>query len=396
MSDYPGPPPTQDPGPVDPGPEGSSRYQPNPSAGAYSSRYQPYPGAGPAYGGTPYQPYGTGGQPPGGPPAPPYGGGSGAFEDPFQRRLARRPEPRFATALAGAGAALALFGVLIWSGTYFGEGLVNSTDGDTDRNLLGAALGALLVVAGYILAVIVRRGPLATAGVVLAGVGVPLTVAFLTLDVTSSNGLNFDAVFWVSVIIWAVSYAVVPGTRGHTFFVFLIASGFFEYVLSKNTPHLSADIVTGTGPRFSGLGTIAAIGLAFGLGYFLIAFLLDRSGRHGPATGLIYPAFNATTGGVIAWSPDIHRLGAGVLAIVIGLLVSWYGGRYGRRITCFAAAAAVPLGIGLMIADRTNDGVKAGVLFLLIGIVVVVLAAVVGRALGEPHDMDPEAVVGSR
>lgn len=378
-----------------------SEYPPPPPPSRYPA--QPYPGqpyAGQHYAAQPYpgQPHPGGGQPPAGPPpAPPTGGGPGRSDDAFRRRFARRPEPRFTVALAGAGAALALFGVFLWGGTYYGEGLAGSYDGTTNRNLLGGGLAALLVVVGYVLAIVQRRGSLATAGVVAVGVGVPLALGFLTLDVTSTDVVNLDAVFWVSLVVWAVSYAVVPGTRGHTFFVFLIASGLFEYVISKNTPRLNGGFFGGNGPQVSGTGTIAAIGLILGLGYYLIAFLLDRSGRHGPATGLVYPAFVATASGIVAWGRDIHLAGVGILTIVIGLLICWYGGHFGRRVTCFAAAGAVTLGVGLLVYDAAkNDGVKAGVSFLVVGFAVVVIAALFSRALGEPHDLDSEAVTGSR
>jgi len=364
MSDYPPPPP---PGsePVDPG----SSY----------SGYQPDPG--------------------GMPPTPPSGG-PGRFDDAFRARLARRPEPRFTAALAGVGAALALFGVLIWGFTYYFEGLFNSFDsesfGDTDRNQLGAGLAALLVVAGYSVAISQRRGPSATAGVVLAGVGVPIAIGFLSLDARS--GANEDATFWVSVIIWTATYLFVAGAKGHTFFVFLIAFGLLNYVLAKNTDSVTSAVVVGNGPHFPASGTIAAIGLVIGLIYYAIAFALDRAGRHGPATGLVFPAFGAVAIGIIAWSPDIHRAGAGVLTVAVGLAVCWYGGRYGRRVTCFAAAGGVAVGIVLIVAAAVgdNDGVTAGVSFFFIGIAVIVGAAILGRVTDEAHDMDAEAVAGSR
>jgi hypothetical protein len=368
MSDYAPPPPTQGPPPDEPAPESqTSRYQPYPGGG-------PYPGAQYAGAQHPGAP-----RPPGGPPGGPPPGGvvGGVPGDEFQRRLARRPEPRFTTALAGVGIAMALFG-------------------STDRNLLGAGLAAVLVVVGYLLAFTRRGGPLATAGVVAAGVGVPLAITFLTLDVQNSSGINYDAVFWVSVIVWGVSYAVVPGMRGHTFFVFLVASQLLSYVLSKTTDNVTAGLATGSGPSLPGHGTLAAIGLGFGLVYYAIAFVLDRSGRHGPATGLVYPAFAATAGGIIAWSPDLELTGTGLVTIVVGLLVCWYGGRYGRRVTCFAAGGAVALGIGLLIADATRDGIKAGITFLLVGLAFVAIAALLAHALDEPDDMAAESSPGTR
>jgi hypothetical protein len=316
-------------------------------------------------------------------------------------RLARRPEPRFTVAIAAAGAAMILFGVIIWGGDYFGGAVSNGgVSESTNRNLLGAALGAVVTVLGYVLAIVGRRGPVATAGVVAGGLGLPVTIAFLTLDVSGYSGglpINFDAVFWVSVIAWLATYMFVPGAQGHTFFVFLIAEGCYAYVLSKNTSGVTADVFAGGGPRFHGLGTIAAIGLIFGLGYYLVAFLLDRAGRHGPATGLLYPAFGATATGIIAWSPDLHLVGSGIVTILVGAAICWYGGTFGRRVTCFAAAAAVVLGVGLLVIDASpDDGTAAGITFILVGVAVVAGAALLASGLGERDDMDPEAIVRSR
>jgi hypothetical protein len=114
----------------------------------------------------------------------------------------------------------------------------------------------------------------------------------------------------------------------------------------------------------------------------------------------VFPAFAATALGIIAWSPDIHRGGAGVLTVVVGLVVCWYGGRFGRRATCFAAAGGIAVGVVLIVAaavgDGNNSGTAAGVSLLLVGIIVVIIAGMLSRALDEPDGMDAEAVVGSR
>jgi hypothetical protein len=55
------------------------------------------------------------------------------------------------------------------------------------------------------------------------------------------------------------------------------------------------------------------------------------------------------------------------------------------------------LGIGLLIADAVdNDGTEAGITFLLVGLAVVAIAALLAHALGEPDDMTGERVAGSR
>lgn len=384
MSDYGPPPPPQDPGP---------QYPQDPGAQYPGPQYpgQQYPGQ--QYPGQQYP-----GQPqPSGPYPPPSSSspfsGLGAR---FGERLARRPEPRFAVAIAGAGAALTLLGVLIWGGDYFS----GASSASTNRNLLGAGLGAVVTVAGYVLMISRRSGPLGTAGAVAGGVGLPLTMTFLTLDISSGDPFNIDAIFWVSVVVWLASYLFVPGARGRSFFVFLISTGLVTYLLIKNADNINVDFVvspTGAGPRFNGLGTIAAIGLVFGLGYYVIAFLLDRAGHHGPATGLVYPAFSATAVGIEAWSPTVHQAGAGIITAALGGLICWYGGRFGRRLTCFAAAAAVVLGVLLIVEDASPDNATAaGVTFILVGALVVAAAAVFAAGVGERDDMDPEAVARTR
>jgi hypothetical protein len=314
-------------------------------------------------------------------------------------RTRRRPEPRFTVGLAGAGMGLMFVGIVLWGGDYWAHGLSHGLS--TNRNLLGGALAAVVTVAGYIVTVTARRGPLTTAGVVAIGVGWPLTLGFMTLDVT--NGplpINFDAIFWVSVIAWLATYLWVPGARGHTFFIFLAAQGFYTYVLVKNVTSSTFGLdfggSSGFVPRFHGLGTIAALSFCFGVGYYVIAYALDRRGKHGPATALVYPAFNALASGIVAWGPDIHEAGVGVLAIVAGLAICWYGGRYGRRITCFAGAAGVVAGIFVLMDKATTDSTTAGVSFVFIGAALVVVAVLLARALREPDDMDPQAVIWSR
>lgn len=311
-------------------------------------------------------------------------------------RLFRRPEPRLTVALAGAGAAMALYGVLVWSSDYYG----GAASASTSRNLLGAGLGAVAAVLGYVLMVRRRSGAAASAGAVAAGIGVPLTIAFLSLDTASSPSINFDAIFWVSALGWLVSYLFVPGARGRTFFVFLLSAGLLAYALIKNATDVAADFIvspTGAQPRFQGFGTIAAIGLIFGLAYYLVAFLLDRTGRHGPATGLVFPAFSAVAIGLFAWSPTLHKTGTGLITVVLGAVVCAYGGRFGRRATCFAAAAAVVVGVLLVVADALpNNGAAAGITLLVVGALLVAGATALASARGERDDMDPEAVSRAR
>lgn len=291
---------------------------------------------------------------------------------------------------------MAIFGVLLWGSDYYG----GANSASTSRNLLGAGLSAIATAVGYLLMIRRRSGAGATAGAVAAGIGLPLTIAFLTLDATSHDPMNIDAVFWVSALGWLVSYLFLPGARGRTFFVFLLATGFVTYLLIKNATDFAVNLVfspTGAAPRVHGFGTIAAIGLVFGLAYYVLAFLFDRTGRHGPATGLVFPAFAATAIGLLAWSPTLHATGTGIITVLLGAVVCAYGGRFGRRATCFAAAAAVVFGVSLVVGDAiSNNNTAAGITLIIVGIATVASATALASALRERDEMDPEAVVRAR
>jgi hypothetical protein len=188
--------------------------------------------------------------------------------------------------------------------------------------------------------------------------------------------------------------------RGRSFLIFLIGLLFFDYVLYeavkskivRSITSLGADTSAGAGAA----GTAAVLGILFGLGYYAIAYLLDRKGKHGPATGLVYTAFIATAGGVFASGKDLHVSGAAVLGLVLGAVIAWYGGRFGRRVTCFAGAGGMVVAVFVLLADNVDSGTTAGILFVVIGAVFIVAAQLLATVLHEPEDMDPSLTVRSR
>ena len=318
----------------------------------------------------------------------------------------RRPEPRQGISLAAAGAVLVLAGILWWAGGYFVEGLRGGIDLDTGRShlddsrrFLGAGLAFVATLAGYAMVIIRRRGPVATAGVIAGAIGLPLTIGFLSLDLSGvlSTGdvINIDAIALVSVIAWLVSYLAIPGTRGRAFYLGAAAYVLASYLAVK----ASGNEVTGIAASTAGLdntptpslGGATAVGLIFGLGYYLVALWLDRSGRHGVAIAFVAAGFFATVFGISASSQSFHRVGTGIELIIIGLALSWYGGRSGRRFTTWAWTAGVVLGIGLVVFDLLpHSAAGAGITLIVIGSAVVVAAEFAVRALREPSDL-PEA-----
>lgn len=397
-------------------PAGDPRYQPGPY---WDPAYQnlppgPSPYQTPPYGGTPY-----GGVLPT-PPAVPRSG----LLDRLGPRALRRPEPRFGVSLAAAGVALAILGILIWAFGYVGDGYHVSFDDQTGtvhstgsgRRFLGAGLSLVLTVAGFALVMVRRRGPLATAGVIGSAIGVPLTLAFLTLDLnfaSSAGGypVNLDAVVLVSVAVWLVSYLGLRGTRGRAVYLGLAASYFavyLEYKVAGTFTNAVSSLSTGTtadpsgslpggfGGGGDGAGGVAAVGLTLGLGYYAVAALLDHRGRAGAAIALVYAGFVVTTTGIVASVQGFGQVGTGIELIVVGAALCAYGGRYGRRFTTWAWAAAVVGGIAVIVQRIARDNTTAfGLTLIVLGAAVVVAAQVITNITHEPAEIDTQAALAS-
>jgi hypothetical protein len=320
-------------------------------------------------------------------------------------RGVRRPEPRMGVSLGGVGIALAVLGVLVWGGDYLTSGGGGGADGGgSSRRSLGAALALAVVVAGYALAFRARRGPLATAGVAASALGVPVLMGFLTFDASPGSGPPFslDAVVLVSVLAWLVSYLVVPGTRGHAFYLGLAAIATWIYLLDKAEPDLfggafvgiislfaPSDLFgrAGSGPDWT---TVAVLSLFFGLGYYAVAFLLDRLARPGPGAALAVGGFLATATGSAAAAVNLHAIGTGILLIVLGLILAYFGSRGLRRFTTWAWSAGVGLGVTVIIAKLADqNSAAAGVGLILSGAVVVLAGQVLTAVLHEPDELTP-------
>jgi hypothetical protein len=323
-------------------------------------------------------------------------------------RIRERPQPRFAISLAAAGMALGVGGGLYWSFGYVAQGFRINFDSDSastsvsgeGRRFLGAALFVLLAAAGYLTMIVRRRGPLATAGAIGAAIGVPLALIFLSLDLRSSDGVpfNLDLVFVLSVLIWLATYLFVPGARGRAFFLTLAALYLATYVEFKVAKGALTSVVgssstspLGVSVDNFGSGSLTAVALVFGLGYYALAVVLDRRGYAGAAVALVVAGFANTLAGVAYGVLTFKQVGTGVELIVLGVALSWYGGRFGRRFTTWAWAAALVVGIGLVVQKVLPDSpAGGGITLIVLGAVVVAVAQVVARAAHEPPDLDDD------
>jgi hypothetical protein len=300
--------------------------------------------------------------------------------------------------LAGVGVAVAVLGVLVWGGDYLaGSGAGPGGPADSHR-LLGIALSLLTVAAGYALAIRVRTGPLATAGVASSALGVPVLLGFVTFTAHPSSGppFSFDAVVLVSIAVWLLSYAVVPGTRGHGFYLGLASTLLWVYVVEKAVPAVFSPIrivgsflPTGLGFAANGpdWGTVSLLSFLFGLGYYAIMVVLDRAGRSGAGVPLAVSGFIATVAGIAAASPGVHPKGTGALLIVVGLVLSFVGARSVRRFTTWIWAAGVGIGVLVLVGDSLRDNASgAGVTLIACGVVLVAAGVALARLLPERAD----------
>jgi hypothetical protein len=338
------------------------------------------------------------------PPPPPGGAGHGAAHwPPFDGRLAIRPAPRGGAALAGVGAGVLMLGGIVWAFSYILDGLRESVlgDGSSSRHLVAAVVFLVLVAVGYGIAVIRRRGPLVTAAVTVTAIGVPLMMSLFTTDPAKGSAANGDAVFWVSIAAYLVSYFVVRGTRGHTLYIGLAALQLWSYVVVKAEPHLgqavSARILGGVQsipglvlpPSDVSLNTAGGISIAFGIVYLAVAFWLDRTGRHGAATPFALVGLLVVLVAVAAFAPDIKQIGSGLLLLTIGLALVGYGGRNERRFTTWTGALAAGFGAVLVVAKLLDDsgGATSGIWVMVLGLAIVAAGVLLRAALSEPDDM---------
>ena len=334
-----------------------------------------------------------------GQPAP-----SGSRPTVWQRlgaRATHRPAPRFGVTLTGVGVVLVVIGILVWGVTYIVDGVKNGLlngggVGSSDsRHYLGFALALILVAVGYALVVIARAGPLVTAGIAATALGIPVAMEFATLDLSGGSAGSTDAIVWVSIVAYLISYLFVRGARGHTIYLGLAAFLLWEYAVGKAGPDTQAIGSAFVGSARTGTTTvpsvdnetIAAVSLIFAIAYYLIAWYLDRTGRRGVALPFVVVGIPATLVGIGALAPDTKQIGTGIILLLVGLLLSRYGATYGRRFTAWFWGLASAGGAVTILTEFATQGVSIGIAMIVLGVVFAVGGWFAARAFNEPDDM---------
>lgn len=340
-----------------------------------------------------------------------------SFLDSLGPRGRWRAEPRASIAIAGAGCALAVLGVLIVAGD------TGASDDDFNR-VPGILLSAIVVAAGFFTLQAVRQGPMATAGSVAAALGVPPLMFFLTFDENGFPPYSTEGILIVSTVAWLATYAVGPG-RGRPLFLgagliglwftllqvteglFDAPFGFFGAFTGGYSEEVTFDetggMVGGGGDfgssDFGGGGfgpggfdapdptTIGLLSLGLGVAYLLTTRWLDRHGHHGAATPVALATLPTLFAGVLALADDLEQAGTGLLLLALGLGLAHHGAALGRRATAWIGGATAAVGAATFLADMTDDATIGGMLFVAAGIGLVATGHAVAAALGEPDEM---------
>jgi hypothetical protein len=322
----------------------------------------------------------------------PMPGNAPALLDRLGERARRRAAPRLGIALAGAGSALVVVGMLVLSGYELGVDSELAGGGGSGR-VPGIVLSIGVVAFGYVLLAANRTGPLAAAGVAASALATPAAVFFLTFDEGApGTPVSVDAILLVSTGVWAFSYLAGPG-RGHAFYLGSALIGLWYFVTEQVEPVLSESAFFGFALRSDGdsrLSTIGMVALLFGMAYLLAAWAADRRGFAGTATPLVAAGNLALASGVVALSPDLEAAGTGMVAIAFGIVLAAFGARTGRRLTTWLGAGGVFAGVALVLGDVIGDEARPlGVCLMLAGVAVVTAAHMASRALAEaPEYLD--------
>lgn len=316
-------------------------------------------------------------------------------------RAARRPEPRFGIALAGAGSLMLVLGAVVISGDQLG----GSGSGDGNQ-FPGVIISLAVIVAGVALTAKYRHGPLPAAGVAASALALPPFFFFLTFSETSP--ISFNTILLLSSVGWALAYVVGPG-RGHGFYLGVALMGLWLWFIEAtedlfsaplalfvSTPDSVGEILVGsqdsssfTPPAGPDRTTIGTYTLLFGIVYTIAACVLDRREQRGAATPFTFAGLFTVVLGVGIVGDDLETVGTGIAFTLVGALFAYLGATAGRRATNWIGAALVFFGITLVLGDQLDDATAFGVAEIVLGGIVILVAHWISTQYREPPEVSP-------
>ena len=127
--------------------------------------------------------------------------------------------------------------------------------------------------------------------------------------------------------------------------------------------------------------------MIFAIVYYLIAWYLDRTGRHGVAVPFVVVGIPAMLVGIGALAPDTKQIGTGILLLLVGLVLCLYGAKYARRFTAWFWGLVSAAGAVTILTKFATQGVSIGIAMIVLGVVFAAGGWFAAKSLNEPDDM---------
>lgn len=293
-----------------------------------------------------------------------------------------RPAPRVQEALAAMGGVIAFSGLillLVWI-------MLRDAGSTSGRGELGL-IGVITLAAAYAWVVVGPRGSRA-AGLTGALLGPVLIVVAIFGGDTSGDPARI-ATFLVLAAAWGAMFFGPGFTGAPILLAFSVLSAWGAVIVAVNSssdryvdPFGSQSKLPFDNPADLET-TVGIISLIFALGCVVAAGVADSRGARVLATPLLAVAVIQSSVGMstAVQSPG----GTGLLAILVGGAFIVVGARGQRRGSLWLGAATATLGVFALILAINDEPTGVGVLTLIVGVVLVLAAPAVDRALSVPQ-----------
>jgi len=275
-----------------------------------------------------------------------------------------RPGPTLRGAAAAAAGVLAIVGLgAIAIDAYLPDG----------SQPVAIICGLVAIAAGYG-TIIKLDSPVRPAGVAMITLGAPFTTVAIFDDVSSAT-----LPLLVLAIAWGVQYGIGPARGQLPLLVGALGSAWLlllDLADSDSAPggDVGGFFATPDTPITSGDDLVTYLSLAIGVLLLAAAWVLDRDGWHGAATGAVIVgdlAFLVGVFGVIG-TLDSDVVG-GIIVIIAGLVLAGIGDAGERRFTAWLGGTGVLVGLLALITAiiDTDDAVQLGVAAIAVGAAII-------------------------
>ena len=264
-----------------------------------------------------------------------------------------RPDPTLRGAAAAAAGVLAVVGLgAIAVDAYLPDG----------SQPVAIICGLVAIAIGY--GVIIKLDPpVRPAGVAMITLGAPFTTVAIFDDISSAT-----LPLLVLTVVWGIQYGIGPARGELPLLVGALGSAWLLLLDAADSDSTSGGDAAGffatpDTPFTSGDDVVTYLSLAIGVLLLATAWVLDRDGWHGAATGAVIVgdlAFLVGIFGVIG-TLDSDAVG-GIIVIIAGVILAGIGDAGQRRLTTWLGGTGVFIGLLVLLTDiiDADDAVQVG------------------------------------